>query len=184
MRALFLIPIALFFTLAVWFAKSLGRDPRYLPSMLIDRPAPDFRLGPIERGEEGFATTDLDGTVSLVNVFGSWCVSCEIEHPVLMEIARENVAPVFGLDWKDEPGAGADWLAERGDPYEKIGDDRDGRVAIDFGVTGAPETFIVDADGRVRHKHIGPISREDWRDVLKPMIEDLKRRKRDDASTP
>jgi cytochrome c biogenesis protein CcmG/thiol:disulfide interchange protein DsbE len=174
-RLAFVIPVAAFAALLVWFAAGLERDPGYLPSMLIDRPAPDFDLPPIAGRERGFSTEDLQGRVSMVNIFGSWCATCAIEHPVLMEMAREGVAPIYGLNWKDKPGAGAAWLAGRGDPYAAIGDDADGRVAIDFGVTGAPETFIVDATGRVRHKHVGEITRDDWRRVLKPMIEDLKK---------
>lgn len=174
-RLYFLAPLALFVAIAAWFARGLGRDPAYIPSMLIDRPAPAFSLAPIAGRGERFSSKDLEGGVSMINVFASWCASCEIEHPVLMEIAREGGAPIYGLNWKDQPGAGADWLRPRGDPYAKIGNDADGRIAIDFGVTGAPETFIIDAEGRVRHKHVGPISMEDWRTVLKPMIEDLKR---------
>ena len=173
-RLVFLAPVAAFAALALWFAAGLGRDPGYIPSMLIDRPAPVFTLPPIAGRERGFSTDDLKGSVSLVNIFGSWCATCEIEHPVLMEIAQEGLVPIYGLDWKDKPGAGAAWLAERGDPYAAVGDDAEGRVAIDFGVTGAPETFIVDAEGRVRHKHVGAITRDDWRRILRPMIEDLK----------
>jgi cytochrome c biogenesis protein CcmG/thiol:disulfide interchange protein DsbE len=174
-RLLFVLPVAAFIALALWFAAGLGRDPGYIPSMLINRPAPQFVLPPIAGRERGFSSEDLKGQVSMVNIFGSWCATCEIEHPVLMEIAAEKVAPIYGLDWKDKPGAGAAWLAARGDPYTAIGDDADGRVAIDFGVTGAPETFIIDAEERVRHKHVGEITREDWRRVLRPMIEDLKK---------
>ncbi len=174
MRYVFLLPVAAFAALALWFAAGLGRDPGYIPSMLIDRPAPQFSLPPIAGRDRGFSSQDLKGEVSMVNIFGSWCATCEIEHPVLMEIAREGVAPIYGLNWKDKPGAGGAWLAERGDPFKAIGDDADGRVAVDFGVTGAPETFIIDAEGRVRHKHVGEITRDDWRRVLKPMIEDLK----------
>ncbi len=174
-RLIFVIPVAAFLALVIWFAAGLGRDPGYIPSMLIDRPAPEFSLPPIAGRERGFSSGDFKGQVSMVNIFGSWCATCEIEHPMLMEIEQEGVAPIYGLDWKDEPGRGAEWLAERGDPYAAIGDDADGRVAIDFGVTGAPETFIVDSEGRVRHKHVGEITREDWALVLKPMIEDLKK---------
>ncbi len=172
-RLVFLMPVLLFLALAFWFAKGLSRDPRYIPSMLIDRPAPDFVLPPIAGPMEGLSSSDFQGQVSMLNIFGSWCASCEIEHPVLMAIAREGVAPIYGLNWKDAPGAGAEWLRGRGDPYAKIGDDAAGRVAIDFGVTGAPETFIIDAAGRVRHKHVGPVTMDEWRHVLKPMIEDL-----------
>jgi cytochrome c biogenesis protein CcmG/thiol:disulfide interchange protein DsbE len=173
-RFLYALPIALFAAIAFWFGKGLERDPAYIPSKLIDKPAPDFSLPAIAVGDGLFRTEDLQGQVSMVNIFASWCAACDIEHPVLMEIAREGVGPIYGLDWKDEPGAGARWLAARGDPYAKVGDDRDGRVAIEFGVTGAPETFIIDAEGRIRHKHVGPITVETWRNVLKPMIEDLK----------
>ena len=172
-RLVFLAPLALFAVLAGYFLIGLGRDPGYLPSMLIDRPAPTFDLPPIEGRAEGLSNADLVGRASLVNIFGSWCVACEIEHPVLLAIAAEGVAPIYGVDWKDKPGAGAAWLARRGDPYTKVGDDASGRVAIDFGVTGAPETFVIDPGGRVRYKHVGPITPEVWRGVLKPMIADL-----------
>ena len=177
-RLIFVTPLALFVAVAGYFAVGLTRDPGYMPSMLIDRPAPVFDLpgiaGRAGAAGEGLSSEDFEGQVSMLNIFGSWCVSCEIEHPVLLAIAREGLAPIYGLDWKDKPGAGADWLAARGDPYVKVGDDAEGRVAIDFGVTGAPETFIIDAAGRIRHKHVGPITAEHWRNVLRPMIEDLK----------
>lgn len=166
-------PIMVFAVLIGYFAVGLTRDPAYIPSMLIDRPAPAFDLPAIQGYTEGFSNDDLHGRASLVNVFGSWCVSCAVEHPVLLQMEAEGVAPIYGLNWKDKPGAGAKWLIQRGDPYTLIGDDAAGRVAIDFGVTGAPETFVIDKNGRVRHKHIGPITPDDWRLVLKPMIADL-----------
>ncbi|MEL7488118.1 MAG: DsbE family thiol:disulfide interchange protein [Pseudomonadota bacterium] len=141
---------------------------------LIDQPAPAFSLDPIEGYAEGFSSADLRGEVSLVNIFGSWCASCVVEHPVLMRIKASGGPPIYGVDWKDQPGAGTAWLARYGDPYTRVGDDADGRVAIDFGVTGAPETFVVDADGRIRHKHVGPITDEAWRTVLAPMVEELR----------
>ena len=173
-RLILFAPLIAFVALAGYFAVGLTRDPSYIPSMLIDRPAPDLDLPPIEGFENGLSTADLEGGVSMVNVFGSWCVSCEIEHPVLLRIAAEDIVPIYGLDWKDKPGAGTAWLARRGNPYTAVGDDAAGRAAIDFGVTGAPETFIIDQRGRVRHKHVGPISDEQWRSVLRPMIQDLK----------
>jgi cytochrome c biogenesis protein CcmG/thiol:disulfide interchange protein DsbE len=172
-RLVFLAPISVFLVLAIYFAAGLKRDPSYLPSMLIDRPAPVFDLPPIEGFDKGLSSADFVGKVSMLNIFGSWCVSCDIEHPVLMEIARENIAPIYGLDWKDKPGDGTKWLQRRGNPYTAIGDDAEGRVAIDFGVTGAPETFIIDSQGRIRHKHTGPITPELWENVLRPMIRDL-----------
>lgn len=174
-RLLFLAPLAIFLFAVFAFARGLTRDPGFDPSIMIDRPSPEFALAPIEGYGEGFSSADLKGRVSLVNIFGSWCVSCQVEHPVLMRIKSEGGPPIYGLDWKDRPGAGTTWLARLGDPYERVGDDRDGRVAIDFGVTGAPETFVVDAEGRIRHKHIGPITDEDWREVLAPMVRELEK---------
>jgi cytochrome c biogenesis protein CcmG/thiol:disulfide interchange protein DsbE len=154
-----------------------------MPSMLIDRPVPDFALPPIEGREMGLSTTDLAGEVRLLNVFGSWCAACLIEHPLLMEIAAEG-QEIVAINWKDRPGAGARWLQRHGDPYSRVGDDADGRAAIEFGVTGAPETFVVDANGRVRHKQIGPITPEIWRGVLKPMIEELRNAPAADPAGP
>ncbi len=172
-KIFFLAPISVFLVLVLYFAAGLQRDPGFLPSMLIDRPAPAFDLPPIAGYDNGLSTENLTGRVSLVNVFGSWCVSCQVEHPVLMRIKAEGGPPIYGLNWKDKPGDGSQWLQRHGDPYTLIGDDADGRVAIEFGVTGAPETFVVDAAGRIRHKHTGPITEEHWRRVLAPMIKEL-----------
>ena len=174
MRLIFLAPLSFFLVLAIYFAAGLSRDPNFIPSMLINKPSPVFDLPPIEGRALGLSTEDLKGQVSLINVFGSWCVSCQVEHPMLMRIKREGGPPIYGLNWKDKPGEGAKWLERYGDPYTRIGDDQDGRIAIDFGVTGAPETFVVDANGRIRHKHVGPISEDDWRRILAPMIEELR----------
>jgi len=141
--------------------------------MLIDRPSPAFALPPIEGRKDGLSSGDLSGRVSMVNVFGSWCTSSQVEHPVLMRIKEQSGPPIHGLNWKDKPGDGARWLQRHGDPYALVGDDADGRIAIEFGVTGAPETFIIDAGGRIRHKHIGPITDEDWMSVLGPMVKEL-----------
>ena len=173
---LFLMPLALFLALCVYFIAGLGRDPSFTPSMLIDRPVPEFSLSGPPGRVKGLASSDLQGEVTLVNVFASWCGPCEAEHPQLMSIAKRDRVRIVGIDWKEkEPGAGAAFLARLGDPYALVGDDRDGRVAVDFGVTGAPETFVVDRNGRVRHKHVGPITEETWRSQLKPMVEALER---------
>ncbi len=173
-RIIFLAPLSLFLLVGLYFAVGLTRDPSRIPSTLIDRPVPVFDLAAPDGGRAGLSSRDLVGEVSIVNVFGSWCIGCTVEHPLLLEIADEGVAPIHGVNWKDKPEALADWLARRGDPYARIGVDADGRTAIDFGVTGAPETFIVDRQGRIRHKHVGPISRDDWETVLRPLIEELK----------
>ncbi|MEO1251930.1 MAG: DsbE family thiol:disulfide interchange protein, partial [Pseudomonadota bacterium] len=109
-----------------------------------------------------------------VNVFASWCIPCAIEHPQLLKIRAEEDVMLAGLNWKEKPGDGAAWLRRLGDPYDYVGDDADGRVAIDFGVTGAPETFIVDHEGRIRYKHVGVITEQNWRDDLKPIVDELK----------
>lgn len=173
-RLIFLAPLSLFALVGIYFALGLTRDPTRIPSTLIDRPVPAFDLPAPDGRDAGLSSRDLEGQVSLVNVFGSWCVGCTVEHPMLLEIAAEGIAPLYGLNWKDKPDALAQWLARRGDPYARIGIDGDGRTAIDFGVTGAPETFIIDRSGRIRHKHVGPISRDDWEKILRPLILELK----------
>jgi len=170
----FYIPVLIFLGLLGYMAFGLTLDPEKLPSTLIDKPVPVFDLPPIQGFERGLASTDLVGDVTLINIWGSWCVSCIYEHPVLMEIKRNNLVPIYGLDWKDQPGAGARWLSEEGNPYTLIGDDADGRIAIEFGVTGAPETFVVDKTGRIRYKYIGPITTEDWEKILYPLIQELR----------
>ena len=171
----FYIPIVLFIGTVIYLAVGLTLDPQKLPSTLIDKPVPEFDLPPIEGFEEGFSTEDLKGQVALINVWGSWCVGCIYEHPVLMEIARNDLVPIYGIDWKDLPGDGTKWLEERGNPYTLVGNDLEGRVAIDFGVTKAPETFLVDREGRIRYKHIGPITVEAWNTIIFPMIQELRK---------
>lgn len=178
-RLLLLAPFSVFLVIALYFAIGLDRDPSRIPSVLIDKPLPAFDLPAIEGREKGLSSADLAGEVALVNVFGSWCAGCLIEHPVLMEIAASETVLLVGVDWKDPPGAGAAWLKRNGDPYALIGDDADGRVAIDFGVTGAPETFVVDKNGRIRYKQVGPITPQIWRKELKPLIEKLNGEGRD-----
>lgn len=172
-RLLFFVPVVALAVLAGLLWLGLGRDPEALPSTLIDRPLPTFELAPVRAGEDhGLATADFTGRPMLLNVFASWCVGCRVEHPFLMELAERGVV-IQGLDWKDPPGAGAAWLAEHGDPYARVGDDPDGRTGIDLGVSGAPETFIVDARGRVRHRHVGPITPEVWETELRPILQGL-----------
>lgn len=171
----FYIPAVLFVGLLAYFAVGLTLDPERLPSTLIDRPLPEFDLPPIQGFEQGLASKEITGEVFLLNVFGSWCVACIYEHPLLMRISRENLVPLYGLDWKDPPGAGAEWLKERGNPYTLIGDDADGRVAIELGVTGAPETFVVDREGVIRYKYVGPITNEAWEETIYPLIRELRK---------
>lgn len=172
-RLLLFIPLGLFAVMALYFALGLREDPGEIPSQLIDRDLPAFDLPPIEGFETGLASRDLTGQVSLLNVFGSWCPPCAIEHPMLMQISRSGLLPIYGIDWKDPPGAGAAWLERNGNPYSRIGNDAEGRVAIDLGITGAPETFIVDRAGRVRYRHVGVIDEDVWQTTLRPLIEHL-----------
>jgi len=175
-RILFLVPLLVFMVLAGYFAVGLTKDPRKLPNMLKGKPVPEFALAPIlDRDDKGFRNTDLIGDVTLVNVFGSWCVACQIEHPFLMELKEKNLVPVHGIDWREvDPTAGPDWLRRYGDPYMLIGDDPKSRAAIAFGVTGAPETFLVDKKGVVRYKHVGPINQQSWDEVIFPLIQKLR----------
>jgi cytochrome c biogenesis protein CcmG/thiol:disulfide interchange protein DsbE len=172
-RLLFLLPAALFGLVVIAFTVSLGHDPSKLPSMLIGKPLPSFALPALQPTQAGLSSTDLRGEPLLLNVFASWCVSCRLEHPMLMRLQAEGVA-VDGLDWKDDPADGAKWLADNGDPYRRVGNDLSGRTGIDLGVTGAPETFVIDRLGRVRYKHIGPIEADDWTRTLQPLLLRLK----------
>lgn len=174
-RLPFLIPLAVLAVLGVYFVIGLGKNPNVLPSALIDRPVPEFDLPPILGRDVGLSSADIQGEVVLVNVFGSWCVACMVEHPFLMDLKRNNVIPIHGIDWKeDNRSAGPEWLARHGDPYTRIGDDPDSRGAIAFGVTGAPETFVVDANGVIRYKHTGPLTADVWQDTLAPIVESLR----------
>ena len=167
------IPFGLFSAFAGLLSLGLNRDPSIIPSVLIDRPMPDFSLSPLESNGQGLARTDLAGRVSLVNVFASWCGICVVEHPTLMKLSAEKDVPIYGINWKDAPGSGQAWLNKYGDPYVRKGADANGRLAIELGVTGAPETFVVDRNGRIRYKQIGAITSEVWEETLEPLIAKL-----------
>ncbi|MBI1777974.1 MAG: DsbE family thiol:disulfide interchange protein [Proteobacteria bacterium] len=154
------------------FLLGLGRDPATVPSALIDKPVPSFALGPLVDGKPGFASGDLKGQVRLVNVFASWCAPCRSEHPLLMRLTREGVV-VFGIDYKDDADAARQWLASLGDPFQRIGVDRSGQAAIDWGVYGVPETFVVDRDGIIRYKQVGPITPEALTATILPLLRRL-----------
>ncbi|HZP94641.1 MAG TPA: DsbE family thiol:disulfide interchange protein [Burkholderiales bacterium] len=167
--------MVVFLALVAALAVGLTRDPGKVPSPLIGKPVPEFSLPPVKGRELGLSSADLRGEVSLVNVFASWCVACREEHPLLMQLERENFVPIHGLNYKDRPEDAARWLDEMGDPYTRTGADRDGRVAIDWGVYGVPETFVVDREGRIRYKQIGPITPEVLKEDLRPFIDKLRR---------
>jgi len=175
-RFAYLLPALVFAVIALFFLRGLQLDPKYIPSVLIDKPIPELNLPPLPgRDEVGLRTADITGRVSLVNIFGSWCVACVAEHPMLLKIRKTGLVPIHGIDWRDDPQKGADWLKRNGDPYDRVGADPESKAAIDFGVTGAPETFVVDRTGRIRYKHVGPITEEVWKDTLMPMIKELSR---------
>ena len=173
-RWVFLLPIVIFGLLAVGFYAGLGKDTMTLPSALIDKPAPEFALPPLDEAQPGFSTADLKGQVSLVNTFASWCAPCREEHPVLNALAKTKQVPIYGIDYKDKLEAGRAWIASLGNPYTRIGADT-GRVGIDWGVYGVPETFVIDASGRIRYKHVGPMTQADVDRTILPLVARLRK---------
>jgi cytochrome c biogenesis protein CcmG, thiol:disulfide interchange protein DsbE len=173
---LFLIPLIGFIALAAAFAVRLGTDPSLVPSPLIGKAVPEFSLPPVKGRQLGLASADLKGEVSLVNVFASWCVACREEHPLLMQLSRTGTVPVHGLNYKDRADDAARWLDTMGDPYTRTGADLDGRVGIDWGVYGVPETFVVDAGGRVALKQIGAVTPRILDQTILPLVRKLQQK--------
>ncbi|MCG8325434.1 MAG: DsbE family thiol:disulfide interchange protein [Thiotrichales bacterium] len=171
---IYLLPLGIFAGLVILFSFGLGLNPRLIPSPLIDQPAPVFSLPKLYKPDELFQQTNLQGEVSLFNIWATWCPSCKQEHPVLMKIAETGSVPIYGLYYKDDPAAGREWLKTHGDPYQANAVDRNGKVGIEWGAYGTPETFVIDQQGIVRYKHVGPISWQDWQDVLLPVIQSLR----------
>lgn len=174
MKALkFLIPLALFVALAVLLMAGLSRNPREVPSPLIGKPAPDFALPLLDAPQTIVRRDDLLGKVWMLNVWASWCATCRQEHPLLVAFARSKRVALYGLNYKDKRAAAQDWLARLGNPYEASFFDADGKVGIDWGVYGAPETFIIDKQGVVRFKHIGALTPEVLRERIEPLLKAL-----------
>ena len=167
----FLLPATIFAVLVGFFFVGLSRDPSQVPSPLIGKPAPAYTLPKVEDLTQKVSNADYLGKKHLVNVWATWCVECRKEHAVLLEIARQNVVPIVGLDWKDDLASAQQWLQQLGNPYVATAFDEEGRVAIDFGVYGAPETFLIDEQGKVLHKHIGGLSMEIWTSEFMPRIQ-------------
>lgn len=170
-RGLIILPLVLFLVCGILLWRGLQNDPREIPSVLINKPVPAFKLPNLYNGM-AFAPKDLKGKVSLVNVWATWCAACRTEHNTLMKIGK--TVPIYGLDYKDEIGAAREWLRELGNPYKKVGVDRKGMIAIDWGVYGTPETFVVDAKGIIRYKYIGPVTQKVWDKTLKPLVQQLR----------
>ncbi len=168
MKLRFLIPLLLFLGLTAMLAVGLGLDPRELPSPLLRQPAPPFTLARLDAPTRQFGLDDMRGQVWLLNVWASWCVACRAEHPVLLRAVREGRIAIVGLDYKDEDNAARAWLAALGDPYTATVVDPGGRLGIDYGVYGVPETFLIDARGVIRYKHVGPVTQDVLDNILMP----------------
>jgi cytochrome c biogenesis protein CcmG/thiol:disulfide interchange protein DsbE len=171
----YLIPLGLFLVLVVFLAIGLGRDPHEVPSPLINKAAPTFRLPQLKEPAQTFSAEDMRGKVWVLNVWASWCVSCRDEHPLLIEYAKSGVVPIYGLNWKDKREDALSWLDELGDPYVLSVSDIEGRIAIDYGVYGAPETYLIDKSGVIRYKQIGPVTPDVWQDKFLPLVQKLNR---------
>jgi cytochrome c biogenesis protein CcmG/thiol:disulfide interchange protein DsbE len=174
----YLLPLSAFVALVALFAVGLRLDSRHVPSPLIDRPLPPFELPRLHEPGVSVRDSDLTGRAVLLNVWASWCVSCRVEHPLLVDLARNRGVPIYGLNYKDERADALRWLEQFGDPYVYSAFDRDGRVGIDFGVYGVPETYVIDADGIIRYKHIGPLTQAALEDRVLPLLRQL------DTATP
>jgi cytochrome c biogenesis protein CcmG/thiol:disulfide interchange protein DsbE len=172
---LYAAPLVGFAGIAVAFAWGLTRNPQELPSALIGKPVPIFDLPPVQGRKLGLSSADLKGEVSLVNVFASWCVACRAEHPLFLQLASHKVVPIHGIDYKDAPQDAAEWLDTLGDPYTRTGADRNGRVAIDWGVAGVPETFVVGADGVIAYKQVGPVTQQALDETILPLVDRLRK---------
>lgn len=171
----FLIPLLAFAVLVFFLARGLNRDPGYVPSPLINKPAPAFDLPQLQDTKQRFAPVDLTGRVWLLNVWASWCTSCREEHPVLLEFARTHPdVPLIGLDYKDQRNDALAWLRGQGNPYVLSAFDADGRVGIDYGVYGVPETYVIDQAGVIRYKQVGPVTPELISTVIDPLLKGLK----------
>ncbi|WP_395458889.1 DsbE family thiol:disulfide interchange protein [Azospirillum melinis] len=185
-RLLYLLPFLLFIGVGIAFFLGFERDPRDIPSALIDKPAPTFELPAIpgqmvqgqpvqgQPGAGGLSSARLAGDVTLVNVFASWCIPCKAEHPVITRLSREQGVTVYGINYKDKPEDALTWLSRNGNPYAAIGADQDGRVSIDWGVYGVPESYLIDRKGRIRFKHVGPLTPQVVEEQILPMVKHLR----------
>jgi cytochrome c biogenesis protein CcmG/thiol:disulfide interchange protein DsbE len=169
----FVIPLVLFIVLAVFLALGLNLNPHDIPSPFINKPAPLFSAPKLTTPTEKLSTNDLKGQVWLFNVWASWCVSCRAEHPLLNQLAKQQAAVIVGLNYKDEAAAAKNWLDTLGNPYNVSIMDQDGRIGIDWGVYGVPETFVIDKKGVIRLKYTGPVTVEDVQNIFLPLISQL-----------
>ena len=169
----FVIPLVAFVLMVGLLGYGLKLDPKLVPSVLIDKPAPAFTLAMLEQPSRQLSSADLEGQVWVLNVWASWCVACRAEHEIITELANRKLVAVIGLNYKDDPADAERWLQQFGNPYATSVIDRDGRVGIDWGVYGVPETFVIGADGRIRYKHIGPVTAESLEQKIMPVLKEL-----------
>jgi len=167
------LPVAVFAGIGGAFFLGLFNNDDSLPSTMIGRAVPEFELPPLTGRSDGLSSGDLRGQVSIVNVWASWCVPCRVEMPLLVELAGTGSVPIHGINYKDSPEAALGFLAELGDPYTRIGADRSGRASIDWGVYGLPETFVIDAQGQIAYKHVGPFNRQSLDEDILPVVRRL-----------
>lgn len=172
----YVLPLAVFLALVSLLAIGLTRDPRLVPSPLVGQPAPAFALTDLQQPDHTVTRADLLGKVFLLNVWATWCVSCRAEHEVLMQIARQGDVPIYGLNYKDDRQEAVRWLERLGNPYVRNLYDPEGQVGLDLGVYGTPESFLVDQNGVILHKHVGPITAAIWQQELRPLIDGVKAR--------
>jgi cytochrome c biogenesis protein CcmG, thiol:disulfide interchange protein DsbE len=171
--ARFLVPLAVFFLLVFFLWRGLGRDPHEVPSPLLGKVAPQFVLPGLKDQDGQVSSDSMKGKVWLLNFWGSWCFACRDEHPTLMRLDAQHVIPIVGVDWKDEPSAGRAWLESLGDPYLVTVKDATGAVAINYGVYGAPESFLIDREGVIRKKYIGAITDAEIQNEVIPLVREL-----------
>lgn len=169
----YLLPLGVFSLLVILLGVGLSLNPREVPSPLIGKPAPDFRLPQLHQPEKTFAPAELRGRAWILNVWASWCAACRDEHPVLTDLARRGIVPVYGLNYKDKRDDAIEWLKRFGDPYQASLIDVDGRVGIDYGVYGVPETYVIDKQGVIRYKRIGPVTKEIVDKKIVPLLAEL-----------
>jgi cytochrome c biogenesis protein CcmG/thiol:disulfide interchange protein DsbE len=171
----YLLPLGIFIVLVVFLAIGLRLDPREVPSPLVGKPAPAFALPQLHKAEASFSPKDMQGKVWLLNVWASWCVSCRQEHPILVELAKSGLVPIYGLNYKDQRGDALKWLQQFGDPYALSIVDAEGRVGIDYGVYGVPETYVIDKAGVIRFKQIGPVTQDTLEKSILPLVKELQK---------
>lgn len=167
------LPLGIFLVLAAFLAVGLGLNPREVPSPLIDKAAPAFRLPQLQDPGKTLGTEDLKGKVWILNVWASWCVACLEEHPILVDFSKRNVLPIYGLNYKDKREDALKWLGKNGNPYTLSMQDGDGRVGIDYGVYGVPETYVIDRNGIIRYKRIGPVTVQILQEKILPLVRQL-----------